>query len=95
MLRPRDTPTRERRSPNGLWRFRLDADGAGRRPVASDHRPLTFYGQLPLAGEPDRTAYIFINESDNAQAWAALGDGNAVVVQPGPLPHLRTVERAT
>jgi beta-glucuronidase len=31
MLRRRDTPTRERRSLNGLWRFRLGADGAGRR----------------------------------------------------------------
>ena len=29
--RPRDTPTRERKSLNGLWRFALDADGAGRR----------------------------------------------------------------
>ena len=30
MLRPQDGPTRERRSLNGLWRFRLDPDGAGR-----------------------------------------------------------------
>ena len=30
MLRPRDTPTRERRSLNGLWRFALDASGDGR-----------------------------------------------------------------
>jgi beta-glucuronidase len=31
MLRPQDTSTRERKSLNGLWAFRLDADGAGRR----------------------------------------------------------------
>jgi beta-glucuronidase len=31
VLRPRETPTRERRSLNGLWRFALDADGRGRR----------------------------------------------------------------
>jgi beta-glucuronidase len=31
MLRPRDTPTRERRSLNGLWDFALDASGEGRR----------------------------------------------------------------
>jgi len=31
MLRPQDTATRERKSLNGLWRFALDADGAGRR----------------------------------------------------------------
>jgi beta-glucuronidase len=31
MLRPHDTATRERKSLNGLWRFRLDPEGAGRR----------------------------------------------------------------
>src|SRR3954452_18672688 len=30
MLRPQDTPTRERKSLNGLWRFRLDPQGSGR-----------------------------------------------------------------
>jgi beta-glucuronidase len=30
MLRPRDTATRERRSLNGLWRFAVDPDDAGR-----------------------------------------------------------------
>ncbi|MFF6779857.1 beta-glucuronidase [Streptomyces sp. NPDC012510] len=30
MLRPRDTPTRERTSLNGLWRFAVDTDGVGR-----------------------------------------------------------------
>jgi beta-glucuronidase len=30
MLVPRDTPTRERKSLNGLWRFALDRDGGGR-----------------------------------------------------------------
>ncbi|GAA1962774.1 beta-glucuronidase [Kitasatospora viridis] len=31
MLRPQDGPTRERKSLNGLWAFRLDAVGDGRR----------------------------------------------------------------
>lgn len=31
MLRPQDTPTRERKSLDGLWSFRLDPSGAGRR----------------------------------------------------------------
>ena len=31
MLRPRDTPSRERRSLNGLWDFTLDPSGEGRR----------------------------------------------------------------
>lgn len=30
MLRPQDTATRERRSLDGLWRFRLDPEGVGR-----------------------------------------------------------------
>src|SRR3954463_10920203 len=30
MLRPQDGPTRERKSLNGLWRFRLDPEGADR-----------------------------------------------------------------
>src|SRR5215210_1166894 len=30
MLRPRDTPTRERRSLNGLWDFAVDTSGEGR-----------------------------------------------------------------
>ena len=31
MLRPQDTASRERKTLNGLWDFRLDATGAGRR----------------------------------------------------------------
>src|SRR3954451_172396 len=30
VLRPQDGPTRERKSLNGIWRFRLDPDGLGR-----------------------------------------------------------------
>jgi beta-glucuronidase len=30
MLAPRDTPTRERKSLDGLWRFHIDPDGVGR-----------------------------------------------------------------
>ncbi|HMI34318.1 MAG TPA: beta-glucuronidase, partial [Propionibacteriaceae bacterium] len=29
MLRPQDSNTRERKSLNGLWQFRLDPEGAG------------------------------------------------------------------
>ncbi|MCZ2839377.1 beta-glucuronidase [Modestobacter sp. VKM Ac-2985] len=31
MLRPQDSPTRERKSLDGLWQFRLDPDGVGRQ----------------------------------------------------------------
>ena len=30
VLRPQDSATRERKALDGLWRFRLDVDGAGR-----------------------------------------------------------------
>lgn len=30
VLAPRDTPTRERKPLDGLWRFQVDAEGAGR-----------------------------------------------------------------
>ena len=39
MLAPKDTATRERRSLDGLWKFMLDPDGAGRRD--------RWYEQLP------------------------------------------------
>jgi beta-glucuronidase len=44
MLRPQDTSTRERKSLNGLWSFRLDADGVG---VDAGW----YGGPLPEAGE--------------------------------------------
>jgi beta-glucuronidase len=47
MLRPRDTPTRERKSLDGLWRFTLDASGRGR----ADEwwkRPLADSREIPV-----------------------------------------------
>jgi beta-glucuronidase len=41
MLSPRDTPTRERKSLDGLWRFALDPDGAGRDRGWPDGLPST------------------------------------------------------
>jgi hypothetical protein len=59
-------------------------------PLDASGRPLPFYGQLPLMGEPARTAYIFVSAEEAAPTWEPLGPGNAVVVQPGPAPHLLT-----
>lgn len=64
-------------------------------PVTSQGRPLVFYGQLPLFGDPPRTAYIFINKSDDAWSFQARGEGNAVIVRPGGPPDLPTVEKGT
>jgi beta-glucuronidase len=47
MLRPRDTPTRERRSLNGLWDFALDASGEGRS-AGWWRRPLAGARQIPV-----------------------------------------------
>lgn len=47
-------------------------------PIGGDGRLLLFFGQVPL---PDgRTAFIFLG---GPHEWEPLGQGNAVVVQPG------------
>jgi hypothetical protein len=50
-------------------------------PHTRDGRPLIFYGQLPLLDDTGRLAYIFIGTENS---WQPLGEGNAVIVQPGP-----------
>ena len=47
MLTPRDTPTRERKSLNGLWQFALDASGAGRA-EGWWNRPLPGSREIPV-----------------------------------------------
>src|SRR3954471_11730813 len=47
MLRPQDTPTRERKSLNGLWRFRLDPEGSGRE-AGWWRGPLTDARDMPV-----------------------------------------------
>src|SRR3954451_10807581 len=47
MLRPQDGPTRERKSLNGLWRFRLDPEGAG-RDAGWWRRPLDDAREMPV-----------------------------------------------
>jgi beta-glucuronidase len=47
MLRPRDTPTRERRSLNGFWDFVLDGSGEGRS-AGWWRRPLAGTRQIPV-----------------------------------------------
>jgi HEAT repeat protein len=56
-------------------------------------RPLIFYGQLPVLGEPRRLACIFIG---GEKSWQPLGEGNAVILQPGPsAPHVACRATAT
>jgi beta-glucuronidase len=47
MLRPQDTATRERKSLNGLWRFRLDPSGEGRTQEWF-RRPLPDAAEMPV-----------------------------------------------
>jgi hypothetical protein len=58
-------------------------------PVQADGQLLVFYGQVPLLGDGQATAYIFI-ESEGSH-FEPLGPSNAVVVQPGSSCHLPTV----
>ncbi len=59
-------------------------------PLAADGRPLVFFAQLPIMGQPARTAYVFVSADERAATFEPLSDGNAVVVQPGGAPHLPT-----
>ncbi len=49
MLRPRDTPTRERKTLDGLWRFALDAKGEGRA-AGWWRAPLPASREIPVPG---------------------------------------------
>jgi len=54
MLAPRDTPTRERKSLDGLWRFMADPDGCGR-----EQRWFDILSYLMEEEPADLTAVLF------------------------------------
>ena len=64
-------------------------------PVTDDLRPLVFYGQLPVGGDASCTAYLFFSLDADVASWEPLGEGNALVVQPGEPCQLQTVAQAT
>jgi HEAT repeats len=64
-------------------------------PVTEDLRPLVFYGQLPVGGDTTRMAYLFFSLDADVASWEPLGEGNALVVQPGEACQLQTVAQAT
>ncbi len=64
-------------------------------PVTEDLRPLVFYGQLPVDGDTPRTAYLFFSLDADVASWEPLGEGNAMIVQPGEPCQLQTVAQAT
>ncbi|HTY96072.1 MAG TPA: HEAT repeat domain-containing protein [Solirubrobacteraceae bacterium] len=64
-------------------------------PVTPLGRPLVFYGQLPIPGAGQRTAYVFLNVMDpDASHGSPLGADNALVIQPGSPSQLRTIPAA-
>ena len=93
---------RERTVPSRVLRFDRPDTARGSKPRAKfrgqpdwrtgpawpvgERGPLIFYGQLPLSG--NHTVYIFVAEGGDA---GPLGQGNALVVQPGPPTHLPTI----
>ena len=80
MLRPLDTPTRERRSLNGLWSFRLDPAGLGRReswwtaPLAEARQvpvPASYNDLVPDVAFRDHVWPKFLRENAEAVFGAA------------------------
>ena len=88
----------EERPPSGpVAKFAGQPDwrGSPEWPVTPLGRPLVFYGQLPVRGADERTAYIFLNLMDpDASHGSPLGADNALVVQPGSPAQLRTIPLA-
>jgi beta-glucuronidase len=97
MLAPRDTPTRERRSLDGLWRFALDPQGVGR----SDgwwRGPLPGSTEMPVPASfndviPDRSAHDHVGDAwyqrrvRVPRGW----DGGRVVLRFDAATHRATV----
>lgn len=97
MLRPQESPTRELKSLDGLWRFRTDPDGRGRgeRWFAA---PLADARDMPVPSSfneivPDPALYEYVGEVwyqrtvRVPRGW----DGQRVVLRFGSATHAATV----
>ncbi len=97
MLAVRTTPTRERRSLDGLWRFRLDPGGAGRREgwedgLPPDARempvPASYNDVVPDAAYRDHVGEVWYERSFRVPpSWA----GERIVVRFGSATHRAVV----
>ena len=92
-LRTDRPPVGER--PTAKFGGQPDWSGTPCWPLNPDGDPMVFYGQLPMIDAPERTAYIFFDLTGEGESFEYLGDGNAVVIQPGAAPHVPTREAAT
>jgi beta-glucuronidase len=97
MLRPLDTATRERKSLDGLWRFALDAGGAGRRerwwaaPLAGAREmpvPASYNDIFPEAAARDHVGDAWYQTSFRVPAgWA----GRRIVLRFDAATHRAVV----
>lgn len=94
ILVPCDPPSRGDSALVGKFGGQPDWVGEPTWPLGAEGRPMIFYGQLRLPGDTDRMAYIFLSGDSQAHTFTPLGDGNALVLQPGAPCHCRTAPRA-
>jgi beta-glucuronidase len=97
MLRPRESPTRESVSLDGLWRFVLDPHGAGRDarwwagPLPGDSEmavPASFNGVLPTSEARDHVGDVWYQRTVRVpRGW----DGQRIVLRFDAATHRATV----
>jgi beta-glucuronidase len=97
MLAPRDTPTRERKSLDGLWRFMADAGGVGREQRWSDGLgagarempvPASYNDVVPDARLHDHVGEVWYETTVRVPArWA----GQRIVLRFGSATHRAVV----
>ena len=97
MLAPRDTPTRERKSLNGLWRFLIDAEGGGREQRWQDGLPAQAR-EMPVPSSyndvfPDRAIHDHVGDAwyETDVRVPAGWDGNRILLSFGAVTHRATV----
>ena len=97
MLRPQDSSTRERKSLNGLWRFRLDSEGEGRS-ARWFSQPLRESGQMVVpASFNDIAANATVRDYFGdiwyqTSVWVPLGwQGRRIVLHFESATHRATV----
>ncbi len=63
-------------------------------PLSASGKPMAFWAQFEIPWEPEKTAYLFIDTTE--EAWLDdLGDSAALFVQPGGTPAVPWVSDAT
>jgi beta-glucuronidase len=97
VLAPRDTPTRERKALDGLWRFQVDADGVGREQGWSDGLPAEAV-EIPVPASyndvfPDAAVRNHVGEAwyETTVRVPARWTGERIVLRFGSATHRAAV----